>query len=87
MGEKELRDTEHKVKRSLSLSRKVPKNLKKLYDIANVMRRDVLEMTSKAGSGHPTSCMSCAEIMAVLFFDEMRYDVNHSKNEDNDEFI
>ena len=24
--------------------------------------------------GHPTTCMSCAEIMSVLFFDEMRFD-------------
>ena len=30
--------------------------------------------TSQAGSGHPTSCMSAADIVAALFFGEMRYD-------------
>ena len=59
----------------------------KLEAIANVMRRDVLKMTNKAGSGHPSSCLSCAEIMSALFFDEMKYDVKDSNNPDNDEFI
>lgn len=45
---------------------------KQLRDIANVLRRDVLISTNKAGSGHPTTCMSCAEIMSVLFFDGLR---------------
>jgi len=58
-----------------------------LVDVANVMRRDVLKMTSAAGSGHPTSCMSAAEIMATLFFDEMKFDVKDPNNPDNDEFI
>ena len=58
-----------------------------LYDIADVMRRDSLRMTTAAGSGHPSSCLSCAEIMSVLFFREMRYDVKKAHNPDNDEFI
>jgi transketolase len=62
-------------------------NLKKLQNIANILRRDVLKMTTKAGSGHPTSCLSCAEIMSVLFFHEMKYDINDPFNLDNDEFI
>ncbi|MBI5804345.1 transketolase [Candidatus Pacearchaeota archaeon] len=62
-------------------------NEKELSDIANLMRRDVLQMTTAAGSGHPTSCLSCAEIMSVLFFDEMKYDVKNYDNPDNDEFI
>lgn len=60
---------------------------KQLQDMANIMRRDVLKITSKAGSGHPTSCMSSAEIMSVLFFDEMRYDIKNADNENNDEFV
>lgn len=62
-------------------------NKKQLQDIANILRRDVLEMTTAAGSGHPTSCMSSAEIMSVLFFNEMRFDKNNAFNPDNDEFI
>jgi transketolase len=59
----------------------------KLKAIADVMRRDVMKMTNRAGSGHPSSCLSCAEIMSVLFFDEMKYDVKKFDNPDNDEFI
>ncbi|MBU0907069.1 MAG: transketolase [Nanoarchaeota archaeon] len=58
-----------------------------IQDIANVLRRDVAEMTTAAGSGHPSSCFSCAEIVATLFFHEMKYDVKDSENPDNDEFI
>lgn len=62
-------------------------SVKDLQSIANVLRRDVLISTSSAGSGHPTSCLSCAEIIATLFFKEMKWDVNNSNNKDNDEFI
>ena len=62
-------------------------NNKNLQDLANVLRRDSLKMTTSAGSGHPTSCLSCAEIMSVLFFNEMSYDPKNPFNPDNDEFI
>jgi len=58
-----------------------------LKDIANILRRDSLISTTKAGSGHPTSCLSSAEIISALFFNEMSYDVRSPKNPDNDEFI
>ncbi|HLD83242.1 MAG TPA: transketolase [archaeon] len=60
---------------------------KQLADIAAILRRDALKMTSAAGSGHPTSCMSCAEVMSTLFFREMSYDTKDPFNPDNDEFI
>lgn len=62
-------------------------NEKELQDLANLMRRDVAKMTFSAGSGHPSSCFSAAELMSVLFFDEMKYDVKNADNPDNDEFI
>ena len=58
-----------------------------LTDLAVLLRRDVLQMTTQAGSGHPTSCLSCAEIMSVLFFWEMTYDMDNPHDPDNDEFI
>ncbi len=64
----------------------MPSN-KELQDIANLLRRDSIEATTSAKSGHPTSCLSSAEIMSVLFFSEMKYDINNPYNEDNDEFI
>ena len=62
-------------------------NTKKLQVIANILRRDSLKMTTAAGSGHPTSCLSCAEIIACLFFEEMEFDNKNPYNPDNDEFI
>jgi transketolase len=49
-----------------------------LYDMANKLRINSLKSTTRAGSGHPTSCLSCAEIMSALFFSEIQ---------ENDEFI
>ncbi|RME54215.1 transketolase [Candidatus Woesearchaeota archaeon] len=57
------------------------------YKIANLLRRDVVRMTTAAGSGHPSSCLSCAEIMALLFFKHMRWDPKKYNNVENDEFI
>ena len=62
-------------------------NIYNLQNIANILRRDVLKMTTEAGSGHPTSCLSCAEIMSCLFFDELSIDIKNPDNPDNDEFI
>ncbi|MBU2612763.1 MAG: transketolase [Nanoarchaeota archaeon] len=58
-----------------------------LQNIANILRRDSLISTTEARSGHPTSCLSCAEIMSVLFFNEMKYDPKNLRNPDNDEFV
>src|SRR5579872_3874578 len=46
-----------------------------------------IKVTSHAGSGHPTSCLSAADIVAVLFFYAMRYDPYDYQNPDNDRFI
>ncbi|MBI4243015.1 MAG: transketolase [Planctomycetes bacterium] len=55
--------------------------------IANRLRKQVIQMTTEAGSGHPTSCMSCAEIFAVLFFHEMNWDPNDPDSRSYDQFI
>jgi transketolase len=41
------------------------------------LRTEVLRMTTAAGSGHATSCLSCADIVSALFFHEMRWDPGH----------
>ncbi|HEV2600922.1 MAG TPA: transketolase [Candidatus Babeliales bacterium] len=51
------------------------------------MRLSSLIMTTKAGSGHVTSCLSAADIVAALFFDAMQYDPRDPDNPDNDRFI
>src|SRR5215510_7249275 len=58
-----------------------------LDKMAQKLRRHSLETTAEAGSGHPTSCMSCAEIMSVLYFDEMRFDPKDPSGRDQDVFI
>jgi len=58
-----------------------------LSQTAKRLRRLVLRMTTAAGSGHPTSCMSCAEIMATLFFHEMRWDPGDPAAHDVDRFV
>ncbi|HTM05778.1 MAG TPA: transketolase [Patescibacteria group bacterium] len=54
---------------------------------AYLLRKLSLEMSVRAGSGHPTSCFSCAEIMAVLFFQILVIDTNDFENHNNDRFI
>lgn len=41
--------------------------IRALTAMANRLRRESLIATSEAGSGHPTSCMSCAELISVPF--------------------
>lgn len=43
-------------------------NPQELHQIAQDLRLDVLEMTTLARSGHPSSCFSAAEIVATLYF-------------------
>src|SRR2546421_186847 len=65
----------------------VQKNIELLQNKANQLRIDSVRSTSAAGSGHPTSCASAAEIMAVLFFSVMRYDPKEPKHPANDVFV
>ena len=58
-----------------------------LRNVATRLRIDSVLSTSEAGSGHPTSCASAAEIVAALFFSEMRYDPRNPQNPDNDRFV
>jgi transketolase len=58
-----------------------------LRNVATRLRIDSVRATSEAGSGHPTSCASAAEIVAALFFAEMRYDPRNPQNPDNDRFV
>jgi transketolase len=58
-----------------------------LQNIANQLRIDSILSTTEAGSGHPTSCMSAADIVSTLFFGEMRFDPKDPQNPDNDRFV
>ena len=56
-------------------------------NIATRLRIDSVRATTEAGSGHPSTCCSAAEIVAALFFAEMRYDRRDPQNPDNDRFV
>jgi len=58
-----------------------------LSGVANQLRIHSIVATTAAGSGHPTSCLSAADIMAALFFGHMRYDPKNPKYYNNDRFI
>jgi transketolase len=58
-----------------------------LINVATRLRIDSVRATSEAGSGHPTTCCSAADLVAALFFAEMRYDPGEPKNPDNDRFV
>ncbi len=51
------------------------------------LRIESVRATAEAGSGHPTSCCSAADIAAVLFFSVMRYDPKNPKAPNHDHFI
>lgn len=61
--------------------------LQALKDAANRLRISSIQATTAAGSGHPTSCCSAAEIMAVLFFHTMRYKALDPRNPHSDRFV
>src|SRR6204780_4383665 len=52
-------------------------------------RLSILSMmsTTAAGSGHPTSCMSAAELMAGTFFYAMKFDPKNPNSPDGDRFV
>jgi len=58
-----------------------------LEKIATRLRIHSVKMTTKAGSGHPTTCLSMADLLACLFFDEMKYDPKDPDNWANDELV
>ena len=60
---------------------------KALEAIAKRLRIHSIKMTTKAGSGHPTTCLSMADLAACLFFDEMKYNPNDPEDLANDEMV
>ena len=69
------------------MSVQVSSRVNTLKNIATRLRIDSVLATSESGSGHPTTCCSAAEIVAALFFSEMRYDPRDPQNPDNDRFV
>ena len=62
-------------------------DLAALQSVAQKLRIHSLRSTAEAGSGHPTSCLSAADLMSAIFFHAMRFDPTDPANPCNDRFV
>ena len=60
---------------------------KQLQKIATNVRKNVIEAVYNAASGHPGGSLSIADILTVLYFEEMNIDPKNPKNPDRDRFV
>ena len=58
-----------------------------LENIANDIRIDVIEQVYSAQSGHPGGALSCADILAVLYFNQMNIDPKKPDSQERDRFV
>jgi transketolase len=58
-----------------------------LRELAQQLRVDSVRASAAAGSGHPTSSMSAADLMAVLLSRYLRYDFSAPENPANDHLV
>src|SRR5260370_36122380 len=58
-----------------------------LEDVATQLRVDTVRATTAAGSGHPTSCASAADLVAAIFFDVMSFDPQAPRDPACDRFV
>ena len=63
------------------------KRLQEWYELAQQLRVDSIRSTTEAGSGHPTSSMSAADLAAVLMSKYLKYDFDDPDNPNNDHFL
>ncbi len=61
--------------------------IQSLEDIATRLRIDSIRATTAAGSGHPTSCASAADLVAAIFFGAMRFDPQEPRAVTSDRFV
>ena len=64
-----------------------PLLLPALTNIATRLRIESIRATTASASGHPTTCMSAADLMAALFFAEMRFDPKNPQHPEADRLV
>jgi transketolase len=62
-------------------------NADRRRELGQQLRVDAIRMNAAAKSGHPTSAMSAADLMAVLVDGYLRYDFDHPKSPTNDRLV
>ena len=65
----------------------MPTAIDTLKEKGRRLRIHSIRATTEAGSGHPSSCLSAADLMSVIFFNEMRFDPKNPPNPSNDRFV
>jgi transketolase len=69
------------------MSKKYPPELiKRLEDTAKEVRRLIVQMLAKAGSGHPGGSLSATDLLTCLFFSVLRHDPKNPCSADKDRF-
>ncbi len=58
-----------------------------LENVALNLRINSILATTASKSGHPTSCMSAADLISCIFFDFLKFDISNPKKINNDRFI
>ncbi len=71
----------------LSSAEAKPLSLKEMEAIAKRLRRHIITMTGKAGSGHPGGSLSAVEIVTALYFKLLRHKPLDPQWSDRDRFI
>jgi transketolase len=56
-------------------------------ELGQQLRVEAVRPAAKAGSGHPTSGMSAADLMAVLMAKNLRYDFDNPRGLHNDRLV
>ena len=65
----------------------MPTSIDAIKEKGRLLRILSLKATTEAGSGHPSSCLSAADLMSVIFFHEMQYNPKDPHNPANDRFV
>ena len=62
-------------------------NTAELSCVCKQVRRDIINMTANAGSGHPGGSLSAVELMTSVFYNHMRIDPKNPHDENRDRFV
>lgn len=62
-------------------------NIEELENIANKVRIGIIEEVYNAKSGHPGGSLSVADILTVLYFNQMNIDENNPKSQSRDRLV
>jgi len=62
-------------------------DIKSLEERAKVIRRHVIRMLAKAGSGHPGSSLSTVDLLVALFYNKLKHNPQQPAWPDRDRFV